>query len=86
MQIQKIVQLLDEEILRLQQVRSLLVEVVPAKKVERTKNTPKKAPVAAKTPGKRVMSQEGRARIAAAQKARWAAQKKSQGTARKSAK
>jgi hypothetical protein len=62
----EIVDAIDKEIARLQQVRSLLagsqVPVRPAKTMRRAK--------------KRVMSAEGRARIAAAQRARWAKQKK----------
>ena len=62
----EIVDAIDKEIARLQQVRSLLAgsqsPVRAAKTIRRAK--------------KRVMSPEGRARIAAAQRARWAKQKK----------
>jgi hypothetical protein len=61
-----IVDAIDREIARLQQVRNLLGgsqgKVASAKTIRR--------------PKKRVMSAEGRARIAAAQRARWAKQKK----------
>jgi hypothetical protein len=56
-----IVQSIDEEIERLQRARSLLT------------GSPKRGLPAAK---KRTMSAEGRARVAAAQKARWAKAKR----------
>jgi hypothetical protein len=62
----EIVDAIDKEIARLQQVRHLLGgsqgKTASAKPLRRVK--------------KRVMSAEGRARIAAAQRARWAKQKK----------
>ena len=60
---------LDLEISRLQQVRSILAnQATPARKGRPlgSKNAPKK----------RTLSPEARAKIAAAQKKRWAAQKK----------
>lgn len=54
---------LDEEIVRLEKVRSLLAEV------EATSSGPTK----------RVLSPEARAKISAAQNERWADQKKSKG-------
>jgi hypothetical protein len=72
MTLDTIVRHIDSEIATLQQARSLLAgESVPTQKIIR-----KVATVAA-SPKKRTMSAEGRARIAAAQKRRWAAQKKS---------
>ena len=65
MQINEVIGALDEEIARLKQVRSLLMG-------DSTLTTTK--PVTATK--KRTMSTEGRARIVAAQKARWAKFKK----------
>jgi hypothetical protein len=63
---------IDEEIARLQKVRSLLSTnsgvTVPRKRGRKPGATVKKT--------KRVLSPEARAKIAAAQKRRWAAQKK----------
>jgi len=88
MDINGILATIDNEISNLQQARSLLTgSSVPAgspaptgKQRGRPKGSVSKsgkapAKVAAKT-SKRTMSEEGRKRIAAAQKARWAAQKK----------
>lgn len=77
MPIQDIVGLLDQEIQRLQQVRAIIAEVEPAVRRGRPAKEPKAVDAAPKGAQKRTMSPEGRARIAAAQKARWAAQKKS---------
>lgn len=70
---------LDTEIDRLQQARTLLADapdVIPeAVAARRGPGRPKgatKAPAKAPAAKKRTMSPEGRARIAAAQKARWA--------------
>ncbi|RRA47429.1 hypothetical protein [Acidipila sp. EB88] len=79
MKIASIVELLDQEIERLQQVRTILSEVDPVRSKTIVKETGKKkekSPAAEVNPQKRLMSPEGRARIAAAQKARWAAHKK----------
>ncbi len=69
---------IDEEIHKLQQARAMLSDAPssPAKKsVGRPKGSiVQKAPVA--VPVKRVMSEEARAKIASAQKKRWAAAKK----------
>lgn len=73
----KILTIIDEEIGKLQRARAILSQGAgtTAKKgpgrPKKTVTSP--APKAAK---KRVMSQEARARIAAAQKKRWAASKK----------
>ena len=74
MAIESIVALIDEEIAKLTQIRSILASTgVAAKKV--TALQAKKAP--AKAPGtkRRVLSPEARKRIADAQRKRWAAQK-----------
>jgi hypothetical protein len=72
---------IDAEIAKLQAARALLMKTkdvlpsLPKRGRGRPKgSTSKKA--AAPAPKTRTMSPEGRARIAAAQKARWAAQKK----------
>jgi hypothetical protein len=62
MQIYEIIAALDEEIARLEQVRSLLSGASTSTTTQSTK--------------KRTMSVEGRARIVAAQKARWAKSRK----------
>jgi hypothetical protein len=73
----KLIQALDLEIARLQEVKSIL-SGAPAK----TKRGPKPKPATSFAYGsntapmkRRKMSPEGRARIAAAQKARWAKRK-----------
>jgi len=68
-----ILTLIDAEIARLTQVRSLLAGIgkVPVKVTERKA---KKA-TATKTKKRRVLSPEARKRIADAQRRRWAAQK-----------
>jgi len=65
---------IDTEIARLQQVKSLLSGTTTTK----AKRGPKKAHIAPTpiTTRKRTISAEGRLRIAAAQKARWAKAKK----------
>ena len=61
---------IDAEISKLKQARALLAGVTPVK----VPAAAKKAKVAAKAPGKRrKMSAETRAKMAAAQKKRWAA-------------
>ena len=65
---------IDAEIAKLQRVRSLIADTEAIAK--RTVGRPKGAKAAAKTKTKkRVLSAEARARIAAAQKKRWAAKK-----------
>jgi hypothetical protein len=61
----EIIEAIDAEIQRLQEAKALLDGAAPSSR----------KPMAAK-PGKRTMSAEGRARIAAAQKARWARAKR----------
>jgi hypothetical protein len=72
----EIILALDQEIARLQQVRDLLVGSAAAKRSAKTARPVAAFPFGANdagTPGKRrKMSAAGRARIAAAQKARWA--------------
>jgi len=75
MSISTLLSQIDAEIARLQQARALLSgTTAPKKRGRKPGATVKAAP--AKKAKKRTMSAEGRARIAAAQKARWAAQKK----------
>jgi len=64
----KLVADIDAEIERLQQARALLNGAEAKRKPGRAANST--------SPKKRTMSAEGRARIAAAQKARWAKAKK----------
>ncbi len=67
---------IDEEIQRLQSARSLLTGSSETL-VKRGRGRPKKADrIAPAKAGRRVMSDEARAKIAAAQKKRWAASKK----------
>jgi hypothetical protein len=68
---------IDEEISQLKKARALLSggEVATDGRISK-KMAVRKAPAAAATPGKRTMSAEGRASIAAAQKKRWAVLKK----------
>lgn len=66
-----ILTIIDKEIATLQQARALI-----AATGKRKPGRPPSAPVAKPKKKKRKMSPEGRARIAAAQRARWAAQKK----------
>jgi hypothetical protein len=68
METSKLLAEIDAEIARLQQARALL----NGKEVKRQPGRPAKKTTAKK----RTMSAEGRARIAAAQKARWANAKK----------
>jgi hypothetical protein len=83
MQTNEILEAIDQKISQLQQARALLTnqasQLQTGKRRGRPKSsdskTAKSAPAAAKT-AKRTMSAEGKARIAAAQKARWAAKKR----------
>jgi hypothetical protein len=75
MDIKKILAELDSEIARLQQAKALLAGETVKRGPGRPKATPSPDPVPAKKK-KRKMSPEGRARIVAAVKARWAKQKK----------
>ena len=71
MDIDTIVAELDAEIARLEQVRAVLADFTPAAAA-----VPAPAKTAKKRGGRRRMTPEARARIAAAQKARWAKAKK----------
>jgi hypothetical protein len=84
MQTNKILEAIDQQISQLQQARALLTNQASQLQTGKRRGRPKSsdsktakanAPAAVKT-AKRTMSAEGRARIAAAQKARWAAKKK----------
>lgn len=83
-----ILSLIDEEIARLREVRSLLAssEDVDSKSpaITRSRQAGKhlNAQPRSGRRSKRKMSPEGRARIAAAQKKRWAALKKAKSTAK----
>ncbi len=89
----EILEAIKVEIAKLQQVRAMLVgssdaisEVESvAKRRGRPKGSVNKPAAPAKKSAKRVMSAEGKARIAAAQKARWAAQKTAKKRAAKKA-
>ena len=74
MQLAEILQVLDEEISRLQQARTILADSAPI--VPRLSGTAQPATPDKKLPVRRMVSAEGRARIIAAQKRRWAAVKK----------
>jgi hypothetical protein len=70
---------IDEEITKLQQARAMLAgsSVGPAKKTVGRPKGSKKTSETAPSVKKRVLSEEARAKIAAAQKKRWTAHKKS---------
>ena len=68
MNTESILNKLDKEIARLQEVRNILSGLLTSTKTRKAKGSP--------APAKRALSTEARARIAAAQKKRWAAQKK----------
>jgi hypothetical protein len=70
MDTQEIITQIDSEIARLEQVKSLLSGTIPTTKGKRGPK-PKNAPIPI-TAKKRFLSPEARARIAAAQKTRWA--------------
>jgi len=74
----KMIAALDEELARLRQVRELLAGDAPEEPVKRKRGRPAKAAVKTAPPvsKKRNLSDEARARIAEAQKRRWAAQKR----------
>jgi len=74
----KMIAALDEELARLRQVRELLAGDTPEEPVKRKRGRPAKVAVKTAQPvsKKRNLSDESRARIAEAQKRRWAAQKR----------
>jgi len=78
MQINKILAELDSEIIRLQEAKSILTGTAYKHQASGSKTPPevKTLRTAAPAMKKRKISPEGRARIAAAQKKRWAKAKK----------
>jgi hypothetical protein len=76
MNTEEILQHIDAEITRLQSARDLIAGTA----VTKVSRSPRKSGLASPKPGalrpKRVISPEGRARIAAAQKLRWSKQKR----------
>jgi hypothetical protein len=78
-QVTEILQEIDKEIARLQQVRALLAGEAPKARRGRKKKATVIPSIPAKTAGgKRKLSPEGRKRIADAMKRRWAERKKQQ--------
>lgn len=74
-----LIELIDQEIARLQAAKALLSETTAGISVGRRPGRPSSVvavPAKAKLRKKRSLSPEARARIAAAQKKRWAAAKK----------
>ena len=67
----EIIAQIDSEIARLQQVKSILSGSTPTTTIK-VKRGPKKTAPTPITAKKRILSPEARARIAGAQKARWA--------------
>ena len=80
-----IIQGIDAEISRLQQVRAILTGTDVKRAAGRPKSTHVPSGSIAAKPTKRVLSAEARAKIAAAQKARWAKSKKADRKAAKKA-
>lgn len=77
MDTQSIVDALDKEISRLKQARAILATMPHLNATKRSPGRPKGSSSSA-APKKRVLSDEARAKIAAAQKKRWAAKNKGQ--------
>jgi hypothetical protein len=75
MAIHSILAAIDEEVRKLQQARSLLTEIASVGS-SKAVGQPKGSTTVVKSKRAHVMSAAGRARIAAAQKKRWAAAKK----------
>lgn len=78
MQVSEILQEIDKEIARLQQVRVLLAGETPKTRRGRKKGAVAKVSAPTKKTGKRKLSPEGRKRIAEAMKKRWAERRKQQ--------
>ena len=76
MNINQILSAIDAEISKLQQARALLIGSTEPLGVKRGPGRPKKVSAPKPAVAKRTMSPEGKARIAAAQKKRWAVSKK----------
>lgn len=72
----QILSAIDAEIAKLQQARALLNGYTEPAAIKRGPGRPKKVAAPTAVASKRTMSAEGKARIAAAQKKRWAAAKK----------
>jgi hypothetical protein len=81
MNTENIIAQIDTEILRLQQVKNILAGISVKKSVGRPSGSGQSVAAKSARPARREMSAEGKAKIAAAQKARWAKVKK---TAKKS--
>lgn len=73
--VMQVIEEIDREIARLQEARGLLIEQPTKRGPGRPKGSGK-TKLVARVQGARVMSPEGRAKIAAAQKKRWAKQRK----------
>ena len=80
-----IIEEIDAEISRLHQAKAILTGTATKKTVGRPKKTESVSKRVAVTPTKRVMSAEGKAKIAEAQKARWAKSKRADRKAAKKA-
>ena len=80
-----IIQEIDSEILRLEQVKAILSGTAAKRSPGRPKRAQSVIKPVATEPIKRAMSAEGKARIAAAQKLRWAKSKRADRKAAKKA-
>ena len=80
-----IIQEIDSEISRLQQARTILTGTVTKRSPGRPKRTEAVSQTVAVAPTKRVMSAEGKAKVAEAQKLRWAKAKRADKKAAKKA-
>jgi hypothetical protein len=76
MDTESIIQEIDSEISRLEQARAILSGITVKRSPGRPKQTQAVLKTVAASPTKRVLSAEARARIAAAQKLRWAKSKR----------
>jgi hypothetical protein len=76
MQTKDLLKAIDEEIVKLEQARALLMSSTDSEPAAKRRGRPKGSVNRAAKTTKRTMSAEGKARIAAAQKKRWAAQKR----------
>jgi len=73
-----IIQEIDSEISRLEQAKAILLDTAVKRSPGRPKRTRAIIKTVAAEPTKRVMSAEGKARIAVAQKLRWAKSKRAE--------
>ena len=85
MDTESIIQEIDSEISRLEQAKAILSGTVDKRSPGRPKRAKSVIKTVAAEPTKRVMSAEGKARIAAAQKLRWAKSKRADRKAAKKA-